>query len=340
MRRAALFGASGAVALLIALGACATEAPATPDLPDAIAVSYKPIPLSSTDKKETRVGALIYRGGIEISSPDERFGGWSGLIVSADGKTILSQSDEAHWLRAHLIYDSKGNLTGIDHAQLADMQNLDGKAMVGKEGDAEGLASLGPNDTNGRVAVSFERNSRIWIYDLSQTLDARPVDLPVPDAIKANRSNNGLEGLARFAPHEFLAVTETPDENGDHPAWIVPFPSGKPEQLGVKHHEPYEISDAALGPDGNLYLLERHYFGPIGGVVAAVREIDHADIKAGARLDGHEIAEFTMRENIDNMEGLSLRHDAEGHTLLYMISDDNYNHAIQRTVLLMFEIAQ
>jgi hypothetical protein len=341
MRRAALMAASGAVALLIALGACATEAPVTPDLPDAVSLSYKRIPLSQVDPKEQRVGALVYRGGLEISSPDARFGGWSGLIVSADGKTMLSQSDEAHWLRALLIYDAKGNLAGIDRAQLADMQNLDGKPMVNKEGDAEGLDSLTPDDTSGKVAISFERNARIWVYDLSQSLDVKPVDVPVPDAIKANRTNNGLEGLALFAPNEFLTVTETAmDENGDHPAWLVPFPSGKSAQLGVKHHEPYEISDAAMGPDGNLYLLERHYFGPIRGVVAAVREIDRADIKPGARLDGREIAQFTMRENIDNMEGLSLRRDANGRTFLYMISDDNYNHAIQRTVLLMFEVAQ
>lgn len=322
-----------AATLLFALGACATEVPAASDLPDAIVISYKAIPLSNTDRKEMRVGALVYRGGIEISSPDARFGGWSGLVISPRGNFLVSQSDEAHWLRAHLIYDSKGDLTGIDRAQLTDMVDLSGVPMVKKEGDAEGLAF-----TSDGFAVSFERNSRIWLYP---SLDAKPVDVPVPDAIKANVSNNGLEGLTEFAPHELLAVTETAqDENGDHPAWLVPTPSGKSEQLRIKHHEPYEISDAAMRPDGNLYLLERHYFGPIRGVVAAVREIDRADIKPGARLDGHEIAEFTMRENIDNMEGLSIRRDADGHTLLYMISDDNYNHTIQRTVLMMFEVAQ
>jgi hypothetical protein len=340
MRRVGLFAASGAIALLFALSACATEVPATPDLPDAVALSYKPIPLSQLDKNEHRVGELVYRGGIEISSPDARFGGWSGLIVSADGTSVLSQSDEAHWLRAHLIYDSNGNLIGIDRAQLADMQNLDGQAMVKKEGDAEGLDSLSPLDTSGPVVVSFERNHRIWKYDLSHSLDVKPSVVPTPDAIKSLDSNSGLEGLTLFAPHELLAVTETPqDKNGDHPAWLIPD-SGKFEQLGVKHHDPYEISDAAMGPDGNLYLLERHYFGPLRGVVIAVREIGRVDIKANARLDGHEIAQFTMRENIDNMEGLSLRRDASGKTLLYMIADDNYNHPIQRTVLLMFELAQ
>jgi hypothetical protein len=341
MRRAALFAGIGAVALLAASGGCATEAPRVPGLPDAVALSYKTIPLSSSDPKERRVGELIYRGGLEISSPDPRFGGWSGLIVSADGSTMLSQSDEAHWLRAHLIYDSKGDLAGIDRAQLADMQNLGGKAMVEKEGDAEGLDSLSPLDTSGPVVVSFERNHRIWEYDLSHSLDVKPSAVPAPEAIKSLESNSGLEGLTLFAPHELLAVTETPqDKNGDHPAWLITYPGRKFEQLGVVHHDPYEISDAAMGPDGNLYLLERHYFGPVRGVVIAVREIDRDEVKPGARLGGHEIAGFTMRENIDNMEGLSLRRDADGHTLLTMISDDNYNHPIQRTVLLMFELAQ
>jgi hypothetical protein len=47
-----------------------------------------------------------------------------------------------------------------------------------------------------------------------------------------------------------------------------------------------------------------------------------------------------MHEDIDNMEGLALRRGADGKTFLYMISDDNYNHAFQRTLLLMFELAQ
>ncbi|HEV2561167.1 MAG TPA: esterase-like activity of phytase family protein [Rhizomicrobium sp.] len=343
MRRAGLFAASGAFALLAALGACATEKPAAPNVPDAIAVSYKVLPLSSTNPKEDRVGALIYRGGIEISSPEPRFGGWSGLMVSTDGTHLLSQSDEAHWLRANLIYDAKGNLAGIEHAQLADMQNLGGAAMVKKEGDAEGLAALSPQGPDGPVIVSFEGNDRVWRYDVSHSLDVKPETVPMPDGIHTLKSNLGLEGLTMFRGHSILAVAEdTRDVNGDMKAWLVPYPSRDADvqygQLGVKAHAPYEISDAAMGPDGNLYLLERHYFGPIGGVVCAVREIDRTSIKAGARLEGKEIAEFSMRENIDNMEGLSLRRTPDGKTLLYMISDDNYNHAIQRTVLLMFEL--
>ena len=75
-------------------------------------------------------------------------------------------------------------------------------------------------------------------------------------------------------------------------------------------------------------------------ISVSVRRVDIASVKPGARLDGEEIAKFTMHENIDNMEGLALRRDASGKTLLYMISDDNYNLTLQRTVLLMFEVAK
>jgi hypothetical protein len=340
VRRAAFL----ALAFILSLGFVAA-AFAAETLPDAVALTAKPIPLSSADLKESRVGQLLYRGGLEITSPDARFGGWSGLVVSADGAHLLSQSDEGHWLRAHLVYDKSGRLAGIDGGQLADMQDLDGgKPMPKQEGDAEGLAALSDKGPDGPIAVSFERDHRIWRYDLSRSLDVKPAVVPAPEAIKKLDFNSGLEGLTMLKPHSLLAVAETAQAaNGDMPAWLVAF-DGKDAgveygALGVKPHAPYEISDAAMGPDGrDLYLLERHYFDPIRGVVIAVRRIDAATVKAGARLDGEEIAQFTMHENIDNMEGLSLRR-AGGKTLVYMISDDNYNHALQRTVLFMFELS-
>jgi len=335
-----LFGA------MVCVGVCGM-AVIRPQPPDTVALSYKTLPLSSADLKESRVGALTYRGGLEISSSDARFGGWSGLLVSTDGTHLLSQSDEGHWLRATLTYDKHGNLAGITFGQLADMQGEDGSRLKAKiEADAESLAALSDKGPDGPVAVSFERDARILRYDVETSLDAVPTTIPAPDDIKTLDFNSGLEGLTRLSPRMLFAVAETPQVRGnDHPAWLIPIPGEKgsahSEHLSVKHHDPYEISDAAMSPDGrSLYLLERHYFGPIRGVVVAVRRVDIASVKPGARLDGEEIAKFTMHENIDNMEGLALRRDTSGKTLLYMISDDNYNLTLQRTVLLMFEVAK
>jgi len=339
MRRA---GACAALGVALLLSACATAEPARPGLPDAIAVSFKRVALAPSDSTQTRVGQLIYRGGIEIASADARFGGWSGLTVSGDGTEMLSQSDEAHFLRAHLIYDAKGDLAGIDDAQLADMRGLDGQIIHDKEeGDAEGLAALTPAGPDGAVAVSFERDDRVWLYDLSHGLEATPAPFAMPGAVRSLPFNLGLESLTMFGAGNLLAVGEVPvPPKNEHPAWLVPYPGGttSPDgQLWVKHHAPYEISDAAVGPDGDLYLLERHYFGPVRGIVAAVRRIPKDEVKPGAELDGAEIAEFTLHESIDNMEGLSLRRASDGKTFLYMISDDNYS-ALQRTLLLMFAL--
>lgn len=314
---------------------------------DDIELQYRALPLSSANLKETRVGALVYRGGLEITSSDPRFGGWSGLLVSAGGDHLLSQSDEGHWLRATLRYDRHGNLAGLADGHLADMEGLDNSRLRPKtEADAEGLAALSDKGPDGPVAVSFERNARIWRYDVGVSLDAVPTEIPAPEDIKTLDFNSGLEALVRISPDTLLTIAETPQVRGtDHLAWLIPIPgqnSKKPfQRLAVRHHDPYEISDAEMSPDGRwLYLLERHYYGPVRGVVVAVRRVEASAIKPGAQLDGSEIARFTMHENIDNMEGLALRREANGKTLLYMISDDNYNLLLQRTVLLMFEVEE
>ncbi len=344
MKRVLTWLAAAGLAFGTGLAACATEVAPRPGLKDAIAITYDAVPLSLNNPRRMRVGRLIYRGGLELSSPEPRFGGWSGLVVSRDGTRMLAQSDEGHWLRARLFYGKGGNLIGVDDAQLADMLDERGRTMRKRRADAEGLAALSAKGPDGPVIVSFERVPRVWRYDLSGSLDARPTPVPMPDGLKQlYRSNKGLEGLTVVKPGTLLAVGEAPiNHSRTMPAWLAPTPGshGRMAALHVKRHAPYEISDAAMGPSGrHLYLLERHYFGLLGGVVMAVREIDASTIKPGATLDGHEIARFTMRETIDNMEGLALRRTADGRTLLYMISDDNYDHVLQRTLLLMFELA-
>src|SRR5262245_12804284 len=61
-------------------------------------------PANFTRLGNRRFGKLEYRGGVILSSDDERFGGFSGLAISADGRAILAVSDEGWWLRANVIY--------------------------------------------------------------------------------------------------------------------------------------------------------------------------------------------------------------------------------------------
>ena len=52
-----------------------------------------------------RFGDLEFRGGLVLTSPSEHFGGWSGLVMEADGKSMLSVSDIGSWLRADVVYE-------------------------------------------------------------------------------------------------------------------------------------------------------------------------------------------------------------------------------------------
>ena len=54
-----------------------------------------------------RFGQLEFRGGLVLSSPSANFGGWSGLVMEADGKSLLAISDVGSWMTADVTYDGR-----------------------------------------------------------------------------------------------------------------------------------------------------------------------------------------------------------------------------------------
>jgi hypothetical protein len=62
------------------------------------------------------------------------------------------------------------------------------------------------------------------------------------------------------------------------------------------------------------------------------------DLKPGALVRGELLLDAGMNQEIDNMEGLAVHAGADGAAIVTMISDDNFNHGLQRTVLLQFAI--
>jgi len=70
-----------------------------------------------------------------------------------------------------------------------------------------------------------------------------------------------------------------------------------------------------------------------------IRRIRGTDVRPFAVLEGDVVLRLDVRYSIDNMEGLAVRTGAKGETLLYLISNDNFN-GLQRTVLLEFELTK
>ena len=338
--RAGRASAVAALFLAVLVSACAGASPPSPQ--QTASVASTPIPLYSNRPDERRAGKLVYRGGLVLTSPDKRFGGWSDIAVNDDGSEILAISDEAHWLRAHLTYDGKGDLAGMADARIADMLDMDGKPMRGKDGDAEGLTLERPHDLNGAAVVSFERNVRVWRYDLAQGFAARPMNVPIGPWVNALHENQQLEAITLVRPDTLLAFAETKANEGDDILAAFEGYPGGPRRLNTRMasivpHDPFAVTSAAAMPDGSLLVLERR-FSPLGGVGMELRHVPAGEVRAGARMDGEVIANLSFQDtNIDNMEGLAVRQGPRGETILYILSDDNYS-PLERTLLLMFEL--
>ena len=312
-----------------------------------IEVSSRALQWNPEDRSETRTGELQWEGGIELTSTDKEFGGWSGLGLSADGSTLLSVSDTGNWLTAIMLYDERGRLSGIAEARMAPRLGLDGKVISGGKtlGDAEGLAieMTSTDSLMGQAYVSFERAHRIWRYNLTRKgAEAVPEQLLTQRHFGRLNSNGGLESIALLpsgdgnrAPR-ILAITEdTIDPRGNIRGFIAD--GHDIEWFGVTPHEPFKPTDMARLPDGDILLLERRY-SVLGGVGMQMRRIAGSDIEANAVVDGEVLVNVGQRYSIDNMEGLAVREDENGDLLIYMISDDNFN-PMQRTLLLMFRLS-
>ena len=294
---------------------------------DAITVKAKPVRLHAFDPSITRVGRLEYRGGLQLSSADTRFGGLSGLLVSADGRHLTAISDRGYWFEARLVYDRSGVLTVIDEAGISDLRAPNGKSVARRPaGNAEGLA---PAADGKGVVVSFEMQPKLLLYAAK---GGPPVPLKTPRGLEKAPRNEGIEALTRLADGRLLALTEGLRASGGTTGWVG---GGRCWSTVTWRTGGFQPTGAATLPDGDVLVLERRILPP----GARVRLLKSADIAEGAGLDGKEIARFEGALTFDNMEGIDARRNDAGETLVYLVSDDNYSF-LQRTLLLMFRLVE
>ncbi len=295
-----------------------------------VSVRVSSAPLDTGDPTVRTVGRLRYVGGVELTSNDKRFGGYSALEISADGTRLTALSDTGTRLDATLDVDAAGEITAVTFPKITPLTAPDGRVLKSKEeSDAEGMAIL----RDGRTAVAFERDHRVWVYDANGTV----TPLPTPPGLEDAPDNGGLEALVTLGNGRLLALQEdhqagTPD--GTTRAWV--YDGQKWETLTVGRAEPLSPTGAARLPDGGIIMAERN-FTPLAGVRVRVSVLDEAAVKPGAVVPTQEIARLQLPLTVDNFEGIAARKDGRGRTLIYLISDDNFN-PLQRTLLMIFEL--
>jgi hypothetical protein len=321
---------------LLITAACAAVPPPSPvgarDLP--LQITSSPLPLKLGDPQASEVGKLKWRGGIAMTANSRNFGGWSDLQVSADGRKLVAISDEGSWLTADIDYLGEGNLAGLSNGQIGSLRGLDGQPLADKQlSDAEGLAAM----PDGSWIVSFERQHRIWRYT---TLDAVPTALNLPEDFARQPVNGGPEALFALKDGRIAVISEEMKGGpGARIGWIgEPAGSGRYRWDRFDYVSEPDFAPTAIRqlPDGSFVTLERA-FDFARGVRCRVMRFDASQLKPDGTVKPQELARLASPYAVDNLEGLSVTHGARGETLLWLMSDDNFN-PVQRNILLLFEL--
>lgn len=288
-----------------------------------------------------RFGALEFRGGLALTSPSRHFGGLSGLVMEADGRSLLAVSDEGAWLSAEVAYDGE-RPQRLVNARMGPLLAAGGRPLKSKrEQDAESIALLTGTLSRGTVLIGFERAHRIGRFEVRNREVLPPAGhLKLPRDARRMQPNQGIEALTVLQGGPLRGSVVAFAErftrgSGYHSGWI--WVRGEPHLLQLKDVDGFDITAAAGLPDGGLLVLER-YFRWATGVKMRIRRLDANEIAPGARLTGRTLIEADSSYEIDNMEGMAVHRSERGETVVSLVSDDNFNRMLQRTIFLQFTL--
>ena len=313
-----------------------TSPRASDEVPGALNLIASPLSLLSEQSPNGQevpdLGALTWLGTLELRSPDPRFGGLSALLVSPDGADLTAVSDKGYRVQFGLQHDAGGRLTGTTGGLIAPLRGRDGLPMESRlDLDAEALARL----PGGAVAVGFEHNHRLWRYAGAEApLAGVPTALAFPPKPNALGQNSGFEAISELAGGGLLAIAEGNNNAGESPAFL--WRDGRWHGMTYRRDGGFRPTGAALLPDGDILVVER-FFTILEGVKIRLVRLPAASLRPGADLSGTVLATLIPPVALDNVEGVDARRGENGETLIYLISDDNYN-PLQRTLLLQFSM--
>ena len=319
-------------------------------------VTAKNIQISSQKKRlstfrpsRTIYGKLRWKGGINVSSSADGFGGLSGLALSKDGKDFIAISDRGWWIKGSFILDKTQILGGIKNVSVSPLKiRRKSKQNNNHWRDSEALAPWSSKGINGDLLVGFERRERLLRYQgRKNSFPRNPQQVKSPKAISTGPFNGELESVGRFysGPRKnwLIAISENNyDKNGNIRGWTWKNKKGDAKRamaFSIKRYADYAITDLAVAPDGkSFFILERSFNLPtLPGF--AIRQFKTSNLKSGKTLKGDLL--FSGRQPffaIDNMEGLAVHQTEKAAIQLTIISDDNFNRSLQRTLIYRFEL--
>ena len=306
-----------------------------------IEVTARPLPFDEDKPDQTRFGELQWLGTVRLTSPNRAFGGFSGLTLDKTGTRLLAVTDEGNVLSATLQYEGR-RIKALRDAKLGPIRGLRGQVFTRKRNqDSEAIAMATAGAMMGKAYIAFERNHRIAEHTVSSKgLSSARRLVKLPGALKAASSNKGIEAMTvvRAGPSKGALIVFTEehlDADGNHIGWLL---GGRaPGRILLKRLGGFAITDIGSLKNGDLVILERR-FRLVEGVRIRLRRVKAGNVRAGALLEGEVLLVANSLQEIDNMEGLAVHQDRQGHDILTLISDDNFNTSFQRTLLMQFAL--
>ncbi|SCY24144.1 esterase-like activity of phytase family protein [Microvirga guangxiensis] len=297
-----------------------------------IRVSAQPIShLSNTDPDRTKFGALFFRSGLILKSDVSAFGGFSGLWRSPRGQEIIALADNSQVLQAR-VETADGRLSGLSDAVMAPLLMSNGTpTRRTRYYDTESLAISGNT-----AFVGIERNHAVLRFERGREgALVKGVPIAVPNELKDLPSNGGIEALAVAPQRSTLSGALIGIAEGGQGFILTGSRKGAFEMV---RRGGYDVTDLAFLDSGDAIVLERR-FSLFGGFGCRLRRVAASAIRPGARVDGEVIYESEASHQMDNMEGVAVHREGSEH-VISLISDNNFNTNLQRTLLLEFALAE
>ncbi len=290
-----------------------------------IGITATAIDRGTPGQYDQALSGLTFAGAWHLTADEPNFGGLSGLAVMRSGSLLaISDAGAFVWIGIDPATGAPDGLGSIGY-----MRGANGKFFAGKKAaDSEGLAVR-----DGLALVSFEHDHRIEAFDLEgcgvAARAARVVDLPAIVAGKSVPDNMGAEALSLLAEGGLQVGFEFRTVEGS-PAGRVVGDDDLSDTSRLYQPSFYFLTGMDYRADMMVHTFRA--YDPLRGARVRMRV---------SAITGGEVIAFADLKSplpVDNFEGVAFGKAPSGATRIWLISDDNFKPAMQRTLLFAFDL--
>ncbi len=261
----------------------------------------------------------------------------SGLAWDADANLLYAVSDGGFLCHFRPRFEHSV-LTNVDMVAAYPLLTHGGDSLTDNHADSEGLAIRnGDNQIDGdtELLISFEINPRVLRYHPDGKLIGDE-DIPtrLTDIANYAGENDALEGITLDQNHKLLMAPQRPLRQDDQSLLSVYSTGQAPWFFRPIDPRYSSVVGMETTPSGNILILERRYSSLFKPVIWAIRRIDLNHNVPLRKVDEiWTLSNEGSTWNVQNFEGIAHHRDNK----YFIVSDDGHN-AIQRTLLVYFEI--